>query len=128
MTKADVRQLPTNPRVTYRTADQADLVDFYGKRPDFSIKAIIFFLDDKPAAIGGWKIEGGNYAVFSEIKDDVKVEKSTIFRCARLVLDFISEKGCPMYASTHNPRFLERLGFTKLETVTNSEEFYVWQN
>lgn len=122
-----MRTLRSNPRVTYKDATQADLIAFYGLKPPFSIKAIVFFLDQALVAIGGWKIENGQYVVFSEIKEGVKVEKATVFRCAQVILKMVSEKGCPMYAATHNHKFLGKLGFKPFETVSDNKEFFVWQ-
>lgn len=122
-----MKTLASNPRVSYRPATQEDLTEFYGEHPPFSIKAIAFMLDGQIAALGGWKIENGSYVIFSEIKEGVTVEKATIFRCAKIILDMVSEQGCPMYAATHNQKFLEKLGFQPFDTVTNSKEFYVWQ-
>lgn len=119
--------LPSNPRVTYKDATQDDLISYYGSTPAFSVRAIIFYLDGEVAAIGGWKIENGSYVVFSEIKEGVKVEKATVFRCARVILEMVSEKGCPMYAATDNHKFLEKLGFKPFETVSDNKEFFVWQ-
>lgn len=123
----EIKHLSSNPRVTYKLATDDDMTEFYGERPAFTGRAIVFFLDGEIAGLGGWKIDGSSYVVFSEIKEGVKVEKSTVFRCARIILDMVSEKNCPMYAVTHNPKFLERLGFKPFETVTDNKEYYVWQ-
>lgn len=121
-----MKTLPSNPRVTYKPATQSDIIEFYGARPSHSIKALAFYVDGELAGLGGWKMENGSYVIFSEIKSGIVVEKATIFRCAKVILDMVSEEGCPMYASTENPKFLEKLGFTPLETVSDSKGFYVW--
>lgn len=122
-----MKTLKSNPRITYRSATAGDLEDFWGEYPPVSVRAVAFFLDGKIVGIGGWKMEGGSFVLFSEIKDGVKVEKATIFRCARIVMDMAAENKCPMHAATDNPRFLESLGFQPFDTVTNAKEFFVWQ-
>ena len=122
-----MKTVPSNLRVTYKDATEDDLVAYYGQKPPFSIKGIIFFVDGEMAAIGGWKIQNHRYVVFSEIKEGVKVEKATVFRCAKVIMKMVSEKGCPMYAATENHKFLEKLGFKPFETVSDNKEFYEWQ-
>lgn len=120
--------LPSNPRVTYKNATQADLLEYYGDYPPYTLKALVFYVDGELAGIGGWKIENGSYVVFSEIRENVTIEKATVFRCARIVMKMVAEQGSPMYAATDNQRLLEKLGFKPFETVSDNREFFVWHS
>lgn len=114
--------LKSNPRVTYRKATIEDVIAATGAEPKNSLRAIAFFLDGKIAGLGGYKIENGSYVIFSDIKDNLDVSKQTIFRCAKVIMDFVKSKGVPMYVKAHNPELCERLGLQKFK-----EDIYKWQ-
>ena len=114
-------KVESNPRVTYRISTVDDIENFTGKKPESSMRSISFFLDGELSGIGGYKIENGNFVVFSDIKENVIVSKQTIWRCAKIVMDMIEEKGLPMYALSHNKKFVEKLGFKQFK-----DEVFVW--
>ena len=114
-------RLKQNPRVEYRIATAQDATDFYGKVPAYSFRGLAFFVDGKIAGIAGYKIDSGRFVIFSDIAEGVTVNKQTIFRCAKIVMDFVSGKKCPMIAGTDNPRFCESLGMKHL-----SGDTYTW--
>ncbi len=112
-----------NSGVSYRPAGSQDIRDFYGYIPA-TMYALVFELGDKVVALGGWKMENGNLVVFSDIKEGAKLNKHTIWRGAKVIMDFVKEKGVPMYATTSNPEFLRRLGF---HTIGKSNEYDLLQ-
>lgn len=106
--------LTGNERVTYRLATAEDIEAVTGQKTPYTVMAYAFFLDGEPAGLGGYKLENGNFVVFSDIKKDVKAPKMTVYRCVRKVMDMIKAKGLPMYAMAENPELCERLGFKRI--------------
>ena len=114
--------LDSNPRVTFRLATAEDVRAVTGKDAPATLKALVFFYDGKPAGIGGYKIERGNYYVFSDINKDVDAPKITVYRCALKIMDLIKARGLPMFTVAENPSLCERMGF---EQIAGS--LYKWQ-
>jgi len=106
-----MESLESNPRVTYRIATKEDIEAFTGGGVPYTLKALAFFYDGKPAGIGGYKIENGNFVVFSDILKDVDAPKLTIYRCALKIMELIRAKGLPMYVVADNPSLCKRMGF-----------------
>ena len=109
-------------RVTYKLATQKDIEEYYGKVPA-TMKAMIFYVDGEPAGIGGYRMLNGSFVIFSEIKENVKVSKQTIWRCAKIVMDMIAREKTTMYAVAGNERFCEKLGMKRFHGET-----YQWLN
>lgn len=120
-----MKKLKGNESVEYRHATSRDIEEFYGYIPA-TMKALIFFVNGTPSGLGGYKMENGNLIVFSDIRENVKVNKYTILRCANVIMDFIKEKDTPMYAVTNNKKLLKSLGFVHIGEVEDASlfEFY----
>lgn len=114
--------LAANPRITYRLATAEDVEAMIGCKSPHSVMAYVFFLDGMPWGLGGYKIENGNFVVFSDIKKDVKLPKMTIFRCGKKVMDLIAAKKLPMYVVADNADLIKRLGFEHYQGSV-----YKWQ-
>jgi len=97
-------------------------VEYYGHVPA-SMRALVFFLNGELSGIGGYKIENGNLVVFSDLKEGVKVSKHTIWRCTKIIMDMVKEKGRPMYSVAENPELLKRLGFKQMMPVNGHDLF-----
>lgn len=102
-----------NPRVTYKLATAEDIEAVTGQKSPYTAKAYVFYWDGKPAGLGGYKLENGNFVVFSDIKKDVDAPKLTVYRCVLKVMEMIRSKGLPMYAVAENPELCERIGFKR---------------
>lgn len=118
--------LPSNPRVKFKRATAEDIKSFYDGKIPFTAKAILFYYDDKIAAIGGIKIEDGIRMAFSEIKEGVNAPKKTVLQCAQKVMDFCKEDGVVFYARSINPRLLKKVGFSEYDTIAGDGEFFIW--
>lgn len=109
--------LKNNPRVTVKPITVEDAKAFMGEdSPLPSHKGLSFFLDGELAAIAGIRFERGLFVVFSNIKSDIKVGRTTIFRCAQIVMKMCRSHGSSLYAiceTDKSGRFLERLGWVK---------------
>lgn len=120
----DVMQvLKSNPRITYRTATDEDIVSYYGHKSPYTIRALAFFYDGVLSGLAGYKWDGGHFVIFSEIKPELKVSKTSVFRCAKILLQFCGEKKSPMIAVATNPELCKKLGFTHL-----NGEIYEWRS
>jgi hypothetical protein len=109
--------LKHNPRVEIRPSTKEDYQAFYGfEAMPFTVRSLSFFLDGALKGLGGVRLERGVYIAFSDMKEDVKVSKATIYRCGLAVMGLIKEMGISVLAVAKNdqtaPAFLKRLGFT----------------
>ena len=107
--------LKSNPSITYRVATQSDIEIFYGQKAPYTMKAIIFFLDGVPFGIGGYKIDSSRFIIFSEMKENVKVSKYTILRCAKIIMDLVKERGSVMIAASQNKKLCEMFGLKHVD-------------
>ena len=122
MKSDEIMVLPSNPRVTYKIASVEDIIAMTGEKPKASLRALVFYLDGIPSGLGGYKLENGAYILFSDIKESVNVSKLTIFRCAKIIMEFAKKRGMSMYAVGGNPDLLERLGLVHI-----GDGDYKWQ-
>lgn len=94
-----------------------------------TVRALSFFVSGELVAIGGITVERGRLVAFSDICDNLKVPKMTIYRAAREVMKFIGNRPVLACANSKHPnsgRFLESLGFTHVRTE-ECGEVYQWQ-
>jgi hypothetical protein len=108
--------------VTYKLANHGDMIAYYGGNPPYSSKSIIFYKDGEMIGIGGYKIDCGNFVIFSEIKENARLNKQTIWRCGRVIMDFIKGHGIKMLAVSSNKKLCEALGLIHV-----GEELFLWQ-
>lgn len=109
-----LKTLEGNPRVGYRMATAEDIEAVTGQKSPYTCRAYAFFYDGVPVALGGYKIENGNFVVFSDIKKDVDAPKLTVYRCVLKVMEMVKAKKLPMYAVAENPDLCERIGFKRM--------------
>lgn len=109
--------------ITTRPATSADIVAFYGRLPDRSVRATVYELNGEPAAIFGHYVEGGVRVIFLDIS--AAVPRLTIWRKAKAAMAQIKGPAVCVAASGSGP-FLERLGWA---FVADSDEgaVYQWQ-
>lgn len=105
-----------NQRVEIRPSTAADFCAFYDfKTMPFTARSLSFFIDGTLAGLGGVRLEKGCYIAFSDMKEDVKVSKATIYRCGLEVMALIKNMGISVVAVAKNDqnaaKFLKRLGF-----------------
>lgn len=105
--------LTGNPRVGYRMATADDIEAVTGQKSPYTCRAYAFFYDGVPVALGGYKLENGNFVVFSDIKEGVDAPKMTVFRCVLKVMEMVRAKGLSMYAVAENPELCEKIGFKR---------------
>ena len=108
-----MQNLKSNPSVTYRPSVKEDIVDFYGCVP-VTMRSISFFLDGELAAIGGYKVQDGVVVIFSDIKEWAKTHKQSVWRCAKIVREFVKKTDAIIYAVAENCDFVSKLGFCKV--------------
>jgi hypothetical protein len=114
--------LPGKSGVTYRLATQSDFIRYYGGRPPFSAKAFIFYKDNDPVAIGGYKIDSGSFILFSEIKENAILDKVTIVRAGKVIITLLDDLKCPVYASSKKDKLCKMFGADKI-----GEDTYIWR-
>lgn len=122
-----------NPRVSIKPTKPEDIESLVG--PGFiygTFKGVTFFLDGAPAGMAGVTYADGYYIVFSEIRENVKVSKATIYRCALAFVETLKTLDAPVYAVKSKifpfaSNFLERMGFKLYDTI-EGQEIYLWQS
>lgn len=96
--------------ITIRPATLGDIEEFFGRKPDRTVKAMVVEKDGEPACIAGVTFGKGYVEAFSDMKP-VDVPRRTIWRYAQKLKAMIHATGLPCIATTGNPKFLEKLGF-----------------
>lgn len=109
--------------VSYRLATSEDFTKWYGGRQKYGAKAYIFIRDGEPIGIGGYKLHDKLFIIFSEIKENVILDKLTIYRAAKVIMELCSEVKTIKLAVSNNKRLCEMLGGKE----TNKGEF-IWLN
>ena len=117
-----------NSRVTVSLATVDDYEELMGSSPAYTFKGISFFLDGVLAGIGGVQYIKQCPVVFSNIKEGVKVNKATIYRCALEIMKLAKTLGVPVYAFADrkiitSERLLSKLGFVHVGTDTVGEVY-----
>ena len=115
------KELPGGSGLTYRLANQADYIEYYGARPAFSAKAYIFYKDGEPVGLGGYKLEAGNFILFTEIKENATLNKVTIIRAGQVIVSLLNHVNAPVVAASKNDRLCIAFGGEKV-----GEELFKW--
>lgn len=97
--------------ITTRPSTREDILAFYGQLPSRSVRAWTLLIDDEPAGIAGYRVDGDVIAVFSDVKETVP--KMTIWRQAREFMRMLTFPAYCRCTETSGP-FLERLGWQRL--------------
>lgn len=96
--------------IEIRPTSYADIISFYGKPSDKTIKAFTVTKDGEIACIAGVTVEPQPTA-FSDVKD-VGASKFAIYRTAKLLAAKLMALGIPATATTSNGKFLASLGLS----------------
>ena len=105
-----MEELKGGSGLKYRIATYDDYTKWYGGRQKFGAKAYAFFKDEEMVALAGYKLQQNMFIIFSEIKENVILDKLTIFRAAKVVMELSKEINAPKYAVSDNDRLCEALG------------------
>jgi len=93
-----------------RPATPADIENYYGRKPDRTVRAMVIEKDGELACIAGMTIGRDYIEAFSDVRP-VDAPKKTVWRYAKQLKAILDGYGLPCIATTNNPRFLEKLGF-----------------
>ena len=90
----------------------SDYVEFFGVKPERTIRGYCFYLNGERVAVFGALIDKKVTMLFSDMRDGIDVPKITIWRWAKKALGMISDMKQPMYATSKSSgKFLTSLGF-----------------
>lgn len=104
-----------------RPATARDILGFYGRSSEKTIRAQVWELDGEPAAVAGVYRLGAARVVFSDIRPGVP--KMAIWRQAKAFMDDLKAPALCIAEANSGP-FLERLGWA---FVGSSEDGDVYQ-
>jgi hypothetical protein len=109
-------------KVGYRFATERDILDYYGSRPDQTIRALVFTLNDEVAGVIGVARHEDHARFFGEFHEEFRQHLRSLpaLRAIKLVQSWIRESVLPVYviAEETEPdavRFLTRFGFVPYE-------------
>lgn len=113
-----------------RYATDDDVVRFYGKRPEYTMRAVIALADDELAGIIGIARAGRYWVLHSEFRPALRehLRRLTLLRAIKMAQRLVEECRGPVIAVV-NPeepdsrRVLSRLGFTE---TNEDDEVYLW--
>lgn len=116
-----MKNMTGNSGISYKPIELSEFQAFY---PDYklerSIRGMAFYLNGELSGVAGVKYEKGFFYGFYDMKENVNINKQTMWRCALLFKSFIKSMGFDVYACANEsiaraPLFLSRLGFKKLD-------------
>lgn len=107
-----------------RPATQADLLTFFGRLPDCSVRARVLEQGGEIVGVAGYFMAGGRAVVFSDLKGDVP--NMTIWREAKALMDSLRVPALCIAENGSGP-FLERLGWQYVGPSADGE-VYEWQH
>lgn len=84
--------------VLFRPATQDDLVAYYGKRPEMSVKGFAAVCGGTVVGVGGLYVEQGNTVAFCEIKEPFNRNKKALAKGCRILMQLIDGVPGPVYA------------------------------
>jgi RimJ/RimL family protein N-acetyltransferase len=117
--------------VTFVPATQELAERYYtGRRPPIGFRGYVALLGGEPVGVGGVHRMGGGFVAFSEMKDSMRQDRRACARATRLLIDFVDNLGCAVYAVADSgeptsERLLARLGFTGTGVQTAEGELLV---
>lgn len=115
-------------RIHRRPAVRQDLVDFFGKLPEATVRAQVWEYDGEVKAVAGyWTMSDGVAVVFSDIAEDVQVPPITIARQAVAYLSELDRSALCTAIDERAEAFLQRLGWEHAGT-SEEGEVYAWQH
>ena len=113
-----------------RIATAADIENFYGGPPLYSMRAVVAELDGKIIAIGGTYRIGLDIFAFSDMHDEMRGRKRDMVRMVKLGLPLLAKyTRVAAFASPKEPtsrNFLQALGFEPFGQNEKGEVF-IWQ-
>ena len=118
----------TSSKPELKQAVAADVREFYGHSPKYTMRAYMAFLDGKPVALGGITYNLGMPCAFAEIRDEFRPYKVSIMKFAGKIHDLIGNGPCMALASPKiagSNRLIEWLGFEFVVT-TQYGDVYKW--
>jgi hypothetical protein len=115
--------------IEIRPATMGDLVTFYGRLPEKTVRAVAVLKEGEIACVAGVTIERGIVTAFSDVREGVTAPKITVWRVAKKIADYIRSLNLPVMAVSDprlpcSDKFLESLGFTR---VAECEEGVVFK-
>ncbi len=99
-----------------RSATEADLINYYGENPGFTVRALVADLDGEIIAIGGLAYYPGQMLAFSEMKEPMRKYPKLIYKSAFKVAELIKKYGGSVVAvanckENNAGKLLKKLGF-----------------
>ena len=93
---------------------------FHGEPPPYRIRGVAVIDDDQPVAVGGIGFHKGWLEVFMDMREGGARFPKLLLKGGKEVIRMGEEYNLPMFAVQNDemstaPRFLERLGFQKLD-------------
>ena len=118
--------------VELRTATQADVEQYFGKKPDFSLRGVVAVEDGKTIGVGGVYRAGAQIMVFVDMKDEMRKYPKLIVKAGKLVLPYINRYTVVMaYVKPEQEaamRFAKHFGFEDTGEVTTYGKVFIRWN
>lgn len=108
--------------ITIKPADQKTIEQWYGGRPQYSMRGIVALEDNIVIGIGGLLLHNGKQYMFCEMKECARKHRKYILKAAKALLKLAN--GRIVYAIADKniesaSRFLEHLGFILVNDKQN---------
>lgn len=100
--------------ITWRFARGADVDEYYGERPELTLRAITIFMDEKPMGIIGVAMNDTQALAFSDYKPELQphLRSMPVLRAIKAAQLLFENTRVPLYAQrTTDNALLSRLGF-----------------
>lgn len=113
-------------RLTWSVASATDIDEFYGERPNQTMKAIAIRKGNSPLAIIGMVMTGPYMRAFSEYRPEFEphLRSMTVLRAIKAAQRMFDESPRPVIAvKGSDSGILERVGF-----VPMNDEVYQWRS
>lgn len=110
--------------IHWRFARGADIDQFYGERPDITMKAVTICMDEEPVAIIGVAMFERHACAFSDYRPALEphLRSIPVMRALKAAQRLFAQTRTPLYAQrTTDNELLSRLGF-----VPEDGEVYRW--
>lgn len=112
--------------ISYRYANAADFIRFYGVPQPWTARAVVILLADEPVALIGLSYGLDCATMFSEAKPQIEPYKRsmTVLRAIKMAMRLANTCGRDVYAvKQEGATVLERIGFEQYDG-----EIYKWQS
>lgn len=119
----------TNPEIRYAT--RQDWINFFGKPPDHSVRALVGVVDGEILGIAGLEYAGEQMTAFSCYRPESKKYPLSTMKMGKRLVKMIENYGKNVLALADKdeptaPDFLERLGFVFVGNTAEGR-VYKWR-